>query len=63
MSTEHDQTHHEIAALHALYEQPAAPDYSDPNSPDLDALLDEANDSVIVASRMLLDRMISGEIR
>lgn len=62
MSTEHD-TQHEITTLHELYEQPSAPDYSDPNSAELDALLDEANGSVIIASRLLLDRMVSGEIR
>lgn len=37
--------------------------YSDPNSPALDKLLDEAGGRVVVASRLLLDRMISGEIQ
>lgn len=37
-------------------------DYSDPNDPALDKLLDEAGGDVLVASRLLLDRMISGEI-
>ena len=62
MSIEHD-AYHEITTLHELYDQPSAPDYSDPNSPDLDALLDKAGGSVLIASRLLLDRMITGEIR
>jgi hypothetical protein len=37
--------------------------YSDPRSPDLDRLLTEADGNVIVAARLLLDRMISGEIK
>lgn len=70
MSIEHisPQTNQEIADLHELYEQPAyeaqaVPDYSNPNSPGLDALLDEANGNVIAASRVLMDRMISGDIQ
>ena len=55
----------EIAAvdLQLLLEQPTRPDYSDPNSPDLDILLDEANGNIVIASRLLMDRMISGDIR
>lgn len=67
MSIEHLAPHitEEVANLHTLYEHPTylmAPDYSDPSSPDLDRLLGEANDNILIASRMLLDRMISGEI-
>jgi hypothetical protein len=51
------------ADLHALLEQPSAPDYSDPNSPDLQKLLDKTHGNVIEASHILLDGMISGEIR
>lgn len=55
----------EIAAvdLQLLPEQPIAPNYSSPNSSDLDTLLDEANGNIVIASRLLMDRMISGDIR
>lgn len=39
------------------------PNFSDPNSPDLDRLLDQAHGSVIKASRILLDGMINGSIK